>query len=339
MNYFENITKLPILYQSLNKGLKYQRNFIQKTIAIDIEEIKKNIDNSLNDLDFKKITKYYSYAVPALLGESFCILRGKALTKKERYAMTYLGALSGLFDDFFDEKNTSENHIKKLIDNPIEHFANNSHELLFIRFYKKALDNSEDIKLLKKYFIKVYDAQVLSKKQKLSYTDKDEIRYITILKGGVSFLFYRSVLHESISADEEKMIYNLGGLFQLENDIFDIYKDYVNNIRTLATIETKIDNLRKFYKLLMEETYYLVQLTNFHIKRKKKFLRFISLIILRGFVCLDNLEKKENSTNSIFSLRNYNRNDLICDMEKINSIIKLLIYYVNLNIEFKNNLL
>jgi hypothetical protein len=146
-------------------------------------------------------------------------------------------------------------------------------------------------------------------------------------------------LHESISADEEKMIYNLGGLFQLENDIFDIYKDYVNNIRTLATIETKIDNLRKFYKLLMEETYYLVQLTNFHIKRKKKFLRFISLIILRGFVCLDNLEKKENSTNSIFSLRNYNRNDLICDMEKINSIIKLLIYYVNLNIEFKNNLL
>jgi len=59
----------------------------------------------------KKIHTYYGLSVPAFLGEYFCLLRGKMMSDSERYPLTYLGALTGFFDDFFDEKNTPNDHI------------------------------------------------------------------------------------------------------------------------------------------------------------------------------------------------------------------------------------
>ena len=268
--YVYNLRVLPGLYQSLVKGSAFQKQFIQKTIAIDIREIKEEQDGSLGDSDFRKITDYYGLAVPAILGEAFCILRGKGMTERERCAMTYLGALTGLFDDFFDEKNTSNNHIKQLLDNPHESLAASAHEKLFIRFYIKALENSIETKL-KASFYQVYNAQVLSKKQNLTGLTNEEIESITIQKGGVSLLFYRSVLEEEASTEEKMLLYNLGSLLQLENDMFDVYKDFKSKIETLATTATKISNLRKVYSVFMDKTFASLEATSFALENKKKF--------------------------------------------------------------------
>lgn len=333
INYFENLISLPNLFSTLAKGLKQQKLFMQHTIAKDLEEIKKNLDNSLTEKDFKKITDYYGSAVPAILGEGFCILRGYGMTKRERFAMTYLGALTGVFDDFFDEKNAAIDHVKNLIDNPIEASASNSHELLFVRFINKALENTNEIDVLKHYVSEVIDAQILSKRQNETEIERKEIKEITLLKGGVSFLYYRCALGKCDSKTEEKLLYKLGGMSQLENDIFDVYKDYCSGTRTLATIETKINNLRIDYTVLKDEIFELVRQTNFPAQNKKRFLRFISLVIGRGSVCLDFLESNEKRTNNIFSLSDYERKDLICDMENTQNRIKLLHHYAKSNCE------
>ncbi|MBK6964769.1 MAG: hypothetical protein IPH20_12720 [Bacteroidales bacterium] len=111
------------------------------------------------------------------------------------------------------------------------------------------------------------------------------------------------------------MLFSLGGISQLENDLFDVYKDFCNGIKTLATTENSIVRLRKYYKGLVEETFALVHLTSFPDEHKKKFLRFIALIISRGFVCLDLLENRKGNE-SCFSLPEYKRHELICDMDK-----------------------
>jgi hypothetical protein len=87
--------------------------------------------------------------------------------------------------------------------------------------------------------------------------------------------------------------------------------------------------------MLMEETFALVYLTGFPAANKKKFLRFIALIISRGFVCLDLLEKRENTTNHVFTLPEYKRDELICDMEQPGNRMKLLCYYLKCNTESK----
>ena len=200
--------------------------------------------------------------------------------------------------------------------------------MLFVRFLRKALEHIHDFDRLTKSINNVFDAQILSRKQTGQAIERDEIQQITLLKGGFSLLFYRSALDEPVGLMEEKMLFSLGGISQLENDLFDVYKDFCNDIKTLATTEKSIGRLRKYYKGLMEETFALVHMTSFSDERKIMFLRFIALIVSRGFVCLDLLEKREKATNHVFSLPQYTRHQLICDMEKPGNRIRLFNYYL-----------
>jgi hypothetical protein len=330
--HFNNLIKFPGLAWRVYRNLKVQKHFIKQTLVQDIEQSKKENDNSLNDSDFRKITNYYGFAVPAIMGEGFCLLRGKSLTKGERSALTYLGALTGLFDDFFDKKELAEHYLKNLTDNPETAETSDANERLFVRFAQKALKNTFNPNVLKQAAKMVYDAQILSKKQADETINQEEIKDITLKKGGYSILFYRSAFQQPAGDDEKEMLYHLGGIGQLENDIFDIYKDSVSGIKTLATTTKKIQELRETYTSLMQKTFQLVHETDFSSKNKKKFLRFVALIVARGFVCLDFLEKNEKKTNNTFSLKDYNRQDLVCDMGTTKNNLKLLAYYLKSNI-------
>jgi hypothetical protein len=131
------------------------------------------------------------------------------------------------------------------------------------------------------------------------------------------------------------MFYKLGGLFQFENDIFDVYKDNIEGIKTLVTTEKKINNLRETYISLYKEIFDLVQQTNYPKKNLKTFNRIVYLVFCRGLVCLDMLEKNEKTTNNVFDLANYERSELICDMEKPCNFFKTINYYSKYN--FENN--
>lgn len=329
---FENLAYLPKLFISLWRSFERQKQFLKVTLIHDIEQSKREKDNTLTDRDYKKMTGYYGFAVPALLGEGFCMLRGRSMSVKERFAITYMGALTGLFDDFFDEQKIPEEHIMEMITKADERIANNSNERLFVKFCQVALKNAEDADLVKKIAVKVFDAQVLSRKQKLPSTELDEIKSITLKKGGLSLLFYRSIFTEPISESEERMLSLLGGIGQLENDIFDIYKDSQQGIRTLATLTNKIDDLRKVYVDMMEQTFEMVRQTPYTRANKNKFLHFISFIICRGLVCLDFLEEKEPQTNHQFVLNQYEKKDLICDMGKVSNTLKLFNHYTKIRV-------
>ncbi|MEE4214701.1 MAG: hypothetical protein V2I34_06515 [Bacteroidales bacterium] len=320
------------MIRQLRSNFRKQEEFIKKSVAVDIREIKKVNDGTLSGKDFKKILSYYGLAVPAVLGEGYCLLRGKEMSRSERGRLTYMGALTGLFDDFFDEKETPELHIREMINNPGPSLANNSYEELFLSFYHKALDRpgSETVKEL---LNRVCDAQVRSKMQKDPWISKEDIESITLEKGGASLLFYRCAFPEEPGESEKKMLCLLGGLGQLENDIFDIYKDYHAQVRTLATTAKGISEPRSFYVSLMKDVYRMLDQTAYPVKNKKKFTRLVSLISSRGLVCLDHLQKQEKLAGGTFNPASYSREKLICDMEKTGNKLKLFRYYLE-NIYF-----
>ncbi|MFZ4398995.1 MAG: hypothetical protein ACOYO1_03085 [Bacteroidales bacterium] len=332
VNYIKNLIVLPTLYRTFNQNIKFQRKFIATTIQLDIDESKNYNDNSLDENDFKKITDYYGLAVPAILGEFYSILRGKRMSDRERMILTYLGGLTGLFDDFFDKKDLEESYILQLIDNPFEINGNNSNEKLFLNFYRKALELSNDVDLLKSNFRNVFKAQQLSKKQSEPEISRNEITSITFEKGGLSMLFYWSVFEKYLNENDDSLFYKLGCIGQLENDIFDVYKDYKDGVKTLVTTETKITNLSKIYFSLLDEIIELLQQTNYPQKNKQNFKQFILIVICRGMVCLDMLRKNEKQTNNVFSIADYKRKDLICDMENPWNFLKTLDYFAKFNI-------
>ena len=334
MPIIQNITgflQSSILPFNVISHIKQQKKFIQKNIIPLLDEAQKINDGSLEENDCKKITGYYALAVPAILGEAFCVLRGKKMTDKERLASTCQGAMTGLGDDFFDKQRLSEAALKDFIEKPELFNGNTASEKLFLYFYKTALANAPQQKQMQQQIYRVYHVQLLSKTQARPGLSYESIKDITLRKGAESLLYYRTAFEHPMKKGEEKMLYCLGGLMQLSNDIFDVYKDHQNGISTLITTAKKIKALRFLYSALLQIGKEAAYRSGYSKKNIKKFLCIISIgIFSRCYVCLDQLEKIEKRSGNVFDPKQYQRKDLICDMDTAVNKCKSLRYHLKI---------
>lgn len=308
-------------------NIYHQKKFIRKHISPMLTAAEKSADGSLDERDIEKITGYYGLAVPAVLGEAFCALRGERMTTKERMASTNQGAMTGLGDDFFDRQRLSDQGVKDFIENPEQFTGNTASEKLFLNFYKQALINAPDAGKVKEQILRVFQAQLLSKQQDGDSATYEMLKDITMRKGGESLLYYRTAFEHPMQKGEEKMLYCLGGLMQLSNDIFDIYKDRQSGVSTLATTTKHIAELRTYYAALLKLGTLAAYRSGYPKNNVSRFLNLLNLgIFSRCFVCLDQLAKNEKKTNAVFMLRSYSRKQLVCDMDKFGNQLKSVGY-------------
>jgi hypothetical protein len=270
----------------------------------------------LDETDLKKIKQYYGLAIPAILGEALCILRGTAMTSQERESLTYQGALTVLVDNFFDKPDVPSASVLQFMENPTGLEGKTASEKLFIELYKRAAQYPRQ-DTMKKYLRKVYEAQVESKKQARPGLTNDELYTIMMDKGGWSVLFYRTFLSHPMQPGEEEALYTMGGLMQFGNDIFDVYVDCKERIQTLMSTATHVNDVRQQFQRLMNKSFELSYQSGYPGKNVQKYLRYISMCLCsRCLVCFDQLEKKERETNNVFTPHQYSRADLVCDMDK-----------------------
>ena len=114
---------------------------------------------------------------------------------------------------------------------------------------------------------------------------------------------------------------------QLGNDIFDVYKDHQENIHTLATKTTDIEDLRRYFQQELDKTFELAEACSYSPKNIGKFLKIISLGIARVYVCLDQFRELQHNSNGKFEVEKYHRKELICDMQKPGNQLKAIQYY------------
>jgi len=326
-NNFKIYIELPGIYLFLLKQVWKQKRFNKKYLDPKLELYKKSSDKSLTEKDLKKITDYYALGVSGVLGTSFCILRGYKMKLAERKAISYLGGISGLLDDLFDDTSKETRGLKDYILTPQEMKPNNDHEELLLDLYAEGLKESSRPEKIQQESLKVFNAQQESLKQKDKSITNSELEKITLAKGGSSFLYYRACLENSANQNEKKLIYHLGGLMQLGNDIFDVYKDHQEKIHTLVTRTIDIDVLRSYFTSELKRSFELAKACDYPSKNIEKFLKIISLGIARVYVCLNQFKVLQLKTDGEFSLEKYSRKELICDMQKPRNQLKAIQYY------------
>lgn len=285
-------------------------------------------DGTIVEEDIRKIEKYYGLAVPAILAEAYADLRGKRLTERERRAATYLGAATGLFDDYFDRGSLPDDYLKNLYTFPEQFTGQNSNERLTNFCWANALSNTRSPALLMEYAAKVHEAQIESRGQTLQSLSEAGLRQVTFDKGGYSVIFYLSLFYEQMPKADENLFYQTGALLQLENDLFDVYKDYQAGIKTLVTSAGSIRALRQEYQLLWENLKQSMAPTHYPAGGKRAFKQLICALVCRGFVCLDMLEKLEAQNKGVFNPAAFTRKELICDMEKPANLLRTIRYYI-----------
>lgn len=270
--------------------------------------------------------------VPSVLGNSLCVLRGAALTPKERLCLTYLGGISGLLDDFFDDPKKEANPLKEFIFHPQNLEPQNSNEALLLHFYLSGLELAKDPEKIKMQALEVFEAQEKSLIQNHQNHPAGELDKIIFAKGGSSFIYYRLCLEHPLDKAEEDLLFHLGGLMQLGNDIFDVWEDTKAGISTAATRCKDINEIRQMFSSQLEETFRLARETGYKEKQVKKFLRITGLALSRVYVCLDQFEQLQSSSGNIFKPEKYDRKQLICDMQKISNQLKAIGYYRKMEI-------
>ena len=310
-----------------------QKRFLQIVLRPLLAEAINNNDGSIDETDLKKINQYYGLAIPAILGEALCLLRGTKMTSKERESLTYQGALTVLVDNFFDKPDIPSASVQQFMEDPTGIEGKTVSEKLFLTLYKKAAQYPR-FDEMKKYLHKVYQAQIESKKQAKPGLSKDELYNIMMDKGGWSVLFYRTFLSHPIQPGEEEALYTMGGLMQFGNDIFDVYSDCKEGINTLMSTATRVKEVRQQFQSLMEKIFALSYKAGYGKKNVRKYLRYIDMCLCsRCFVCLDQLEKKEKETNNIFTPHQYSREELVCDMDKASNKWKTIKYFMSLKLK------
>ena len=327
IRYILNAADIPLMLFRIRRLLKVQRHFMHQNLSPVLQHYLKSNDGSLDADDIRKIEKYYGLAVPALLGEAFAALRGKMLTREERMAATFLGAATGLYDDLYDKKQLPDDYINRLFQSSDAMEGKDSFEKLLVETWKITRENCSSPTLLSQFATAIHRLQLKTRNQHAGSMNEGDIKHLTFEKGGYSVLLYMSLFYKTMPAEDEQLFYNAGALLQLENDIFDVYKDSRDNISTLVTTATEMDKIRKLYEERWNLVRSCISRTAYDAKGKMAFCKILCAIVSRGFVCLDMLKQRQIENNGIFNPMVFERKKLICDMEKPFNLLKTIHYY------------
>jgi len=326
VNFSNVIFLFPVLWRILS-SLRKQQKFLGNQYGDLFREIKEKNDGTVTTDDFFKMTRYYGYAVPAILGEGICLLRGYKMTPGERRLSTSQGIITGIYDDFIDKNNLLPGQILEITRSPKDFNARKLIDKIFVENWQYVTENTKNQSFLWEMVDKIYTIQLETRKQLNPETSYGQIREITYHKGGYSVLFYRSVYSNPLIENEYHAFYSLGALLQFGNDIFDLKDDLKEGIYTMITKPRHLKETVEHFNVLKKETIGSFLELSYPLPNKKRFLHYIMPVVNRCEVCLSQLHQLEKRS-GVFNPSAHTRREIVCDMEKRVNFFRTLSFYL-----------
>ena len=308
------------------REIKVQKHYNKVFLLPYLHQLETKYNGRFKDEQKQKICNYYGLFITSFLCSSYKKLQGKKLSEAERKRATLFGILTPVGDDLFDEDKLDIDSIRSITFEPETYKA-----ITFTAQVAKEIQTFllQDVPHKEAYLqaaSDVLDIQIETVKQTNPAISQQELEYITYNKGAVSVIIYHQCLDEVADDKMKEVLFLTGSLYQLGNDIFDLYKDVRDNIYTLVNT---CDDYQAFQKTFMER----IQQQNRKImefpyaeKNKKEFCFVMNTINARSLVALDqfmHMQKKAGKKPDWWQLQ---RRDMIVDMEKPRNFLKWLYY-------------
>jgi len=290
-----------------------------------IHLIEAKYNGKLETAAIKKAAKFQSIQ-QHLINDNFTGLYGRNTNEYEQVSNRLYFIMSGLYDDILDNKILSITELDKLFENPENANQNIPQERLLANIHLKLLSRVSDIKNYKEVVNNIHAAQKDSFKQFNKEITLPDILDITKRKGGYSLLMCRHYLNLNGSITMDNCWFNMGGVIQMTNDLFDIYKDLQDGIQTFANTAINYESTKAIFDSQVDLFKSSIQKLEYADQMKQKLLIQLSLIPAFGYIALDNLKQIQNGESQLPSLSKLNRKQLIIDMEQPKHILKLFKY-------------
>ena len=303
--------------------------FARTRAELSADRLLRVIESKLNgqfaNATFKKIKKFQAIQ-QLVINDSFAMLENRYTNKDERENNKLYFVLASLYDDLMDENIVSKEVLNDMFLNPEKAIPKTFSEIALIDTHLKLISRVADKKAYQNVLTKIHEAQMDSARQLNSNIGLDDLLSITERKGGYSLLMCRFYISMSANKNLDECWYNLGGLIQMTNDLYDIHKDTSAGIHTFANTQYTYEAIRDNYKAQIQKFTLSIEKLHYSNFKKLVFKIKLSLIPALGYVALENLKRLQGNKDSLSPFTQYARKELIVDMEKIKNLIKLFKY-------------
>jgi hypothetical protein len=300
-------------------GLKQSEKWATK--YLHTVEIK--FDGQFDLKTLEKIVKRYSIQ-QHFINDSFSSLYGRNnnANEKERNLLYFI--MASVYDDFFDDKTLTLDQIDSIFYHPEKYKAVTFFEKVFIYSHTRLLNEVVDRLQYFKDFERLHLAQKDSLEQFNPAVTDEALLSITTRKGGFCLLMCRHYLDTPYLPEADATWYALGGVIQLTNDLYDIYKDMQEGIITLAVRAKQYETVYTLYHKHAQELNKTIRQLPVSNILKSELSIILNVIASFGYVALDNLKRLQADNASLPAFETLARKELIIDMEKNSNRFKLL---------------
>ncbi len=317
-------------FQNVWKEIKHQKRFNKTFLLPYLNELEEKYSGVFGAEQKKKIIDYYGMFITSFLCSSYKRLYGKTLSDEERKRATLFGILTPVGDDLFDVDKIDIQKIRVLTFEPetfaATTFAGNvakeiqTYMLNGVPHLDEYLQASADVLNIQAETIRQTDSNI----------DIAELRRITYTKGAVSVVIYHQCLDEVASDQMLDALFYVGSLYQLGNDLFDLYKDVRDNIYTLVNTCTNFTLFKQQFLDRVRIQNEKIMSLPYDAKRKQEFCIIMNTINARSMVAINQFIRTQKKTVQPVNWWKLKRKSMIVDMEQPLNFIEWLYYIYKL---------
>jgi hypothetical protein len=312
--------------RNVYKEIKKQKHYNKTFLVPYLHELENKYGGKFSDEQKKKIVNYYGLFITSFLCSSYTKLYGRTLTDAERKRATLFGILTPVGDDLFDVDKLDMESIHLITYDPQNYTATTFSANIAKEIQSFLLGDVPHKEAYLQAAKNVLDIQIETSRQTNPDISEQELEFITYLKGAVSVIIYHQCLDDVAGEQMKEALFFTGSLFQLGNDIFDLYKDVRDHIYTLVNTCDDFAVLRKSFLERVHLQNQKIMALPYAEKNKKEFCFVMNTINARSVVALDRLVRMQQKAGKKINWQQLQRKDMIVDMEKPGNFLKWLWY-------------
>jgi hypothetical protein len=280
-----------------------------------LHSLENKFEGKFDDRTFNKIIFYYSLKIPAIC-DAFLQLHATKSNGEDKERLLLYFICSSVFDNFFDRAELTDAQIFDITFNSNNYNPKNFNEKISLFAHQTLLNFVADKQTYLTILKKEFDVQVLSRTQFTADITNTTLHQITTTKGGNAVLLCSFYLHKNATKIEQDCWYGLGCIVQYINDLFDIYRDQISGLQTIANRLVDAKKFKQEYLKMVEDL--KVNIATIKSGKFKKLYLKISLmgIAALGIIAINQLIRLQNKNNNTLNLPSNTRQELIVDMEK-----------------------
>ncbi len=318
---------LKTIFYLVRLTLKAMKNYgVDFTKQYD--EFCKNYPDEAQNIDLKRVIKYYNILL-CIVGEMFARLQKVDLKDQDFYKLKNAGILATLVDELMDNKYYEKNNRHQLFTNPHNFEPHFGLERLILRTYHNLSKEIEQSALTKDYLMKAKFSQEESINQRLSNLCYEQIKRISIEKGGYSFVFVMTLLPLNFEKKYIQLYYIFGAILQYTNDIYDYYIDIRDQQKTPITAAQNLQVAYQDFQQLCVELMSLLKECSSDPKRYNQAKGFMLLAVSITVLAFEEMIEMENRFGVDFKAGNLPRKTYIIDMELLSNKFKLMKIFIS----------